>query len=158
MEERFWSKVDVRGPDECWEWKAGKVKGYGVFWIRAGDPIYAHRMAYQLANGVELTSDVLVRHKCDNPPCCNPRHLLTGTHADNARDREERNRHPHIVAVGSAYGRSNLTEGDVYEIRRLCDARAMSQSEIARRFGISRSAVSDIALRRTWKYLPEPHS
>ena len=32
--ERFWSKVDRQGPDECWEWQAGRSeKGYGWFWL-----------------------------------------------------------------------------------------------------------------------------
>lgn len=29
---RFWSRVDVLGKDECWEWKRGTTSdGYGVF-------------------------------------------------------------------------------------------------------------------------------
>ena len=41
-EEIFWSKVDIRGPDECWEWQAGKTGGYGEFHIGA-EIFYAHR-------------------------------------------------------------------------------------------------------------------
>jgi len=29
---RFWKKVDVKGIEECWPWKAGHTKfGHGVF-------------------------------------------------------------------------------------------------------------------------------
>jgi len=32
---RFWSKVDKRGPDDCWEWNAHKYpNGYGLFRMR----------------------------------------------------------------------------------------------------------------------------
>ena len=31
---RFWSKVDIQGPNDCWNWLTGKCKGYGRFSIR----------------------------------------------------------------------------------------------------------------------------
>jgi hypothetical protein len=45
IEERFWSRVDVRGPDECWPWMAATVKGYGQLSVM-GRNEYAHRIAY----------------------------------------------------------------------------------------------------------------
>lgn len=73
-EERFWAKVDVRGPNECWPWLASRFgKGqYGHFWAN-GKHIYAHRYSYFLANGhyPNLTTD----HTCRNHICVNPRHL-----------------------------------------------------------------------------------
>lgn len=30
-EERFWSKVKITTPDECWEWQDGKQKSLGYF-------------------------------------------------------------------------------------------------------------------------------
>lgn len=29
---RFWTKVEKRGPNECWEWKAARVQGYGALY------------------------------------------------------------------------------------------------------------------------------
>ncbi|HEX3958080.1 MAG TPA: hypothetical protein VHZ03_15810 [Trebonia sp.] len=46
-EARFWSKVDRRGPDECWPWTGSTDgNGYGIF--SAGGRIFrAHRWAYE---------------------------------------------------------------------------------------------------------------
>lgn len=90
---RFWSKVNQAGPDDCWEWQASRNhSGYGSFglgYTMRG----AHRIAYAIANGGELPEGQLVRHKCDNPPCCNPAHLEIGTAKDNTNDMMERGRH-----------------------------------------------------------------
>lgn len=47
-----------------------------------------HRLAYYLAHG-PIPDGTIIRHSCDNPPCCEWQHLLAGTHADNVRDRAE---------------------------------------------------------------------
>lgn len=91
---RFWAKVDVKMDNrECWPWKAARTgNGYGNFKVREiSTHVPAHRVAYWLAK--EYPGEQLVRHKCDNPICCNPAHLEVGTHADNARDKVERGRH-----------------------------------------------------------------
>ena len=83
--DRFWGTVHKATPDECWPWR-GIIdsKGYGVF--TAEQRKYgAHRIAYTLAKG-PIPEGLLVRHTCDNPPCCNPAHLLVGTQKDNIAD------------------------------------------------------------------------
>src|SRR5690625_1049217 len=104
--DRFWSKVDVRSPDECWEWAGERmVSGYGVYcewannrrWLR----ITAHRLSLLIA-GQEI-ADRVVRHDCDNPPCVNPQHLRVRTQADNIRDAIGRGR---LNAAGLALGQA----------------------------------------------------
>lgn len=84
IEERFWSKVDRRGPDECWPWTACYSRnGYGWFGVN-GKGWVATRMAWFLTHG--SPPDGFVCHRCDNPQCVNPAHLFVGSHTDNMRD------------------------------------------------------------------------
>jgi HNH endonuclease len=89
----FWARIDIRGPDECWPWKAGKRmsaegRNYGVAFFE-GRHEQAHRVAFRLTHGYWPSNG---RHSCDNPPCCNPAHILDGTHADNMNDKVARGR------------------------------------------------------------------
>lgn len=58
---------------------------------RDGHRYGAHRWYYIVTYG-PVPKEMVVRHKCDNPPCCNPLHLELGTHADNMADKMRRNR------------------------------------------------------------------
>ena len=90
LHERLYARLDCSGGiDACWEFHGARLReGYGQLKFR-GDDLHAHRVAYELANG-SIPEGLHVLHHCDNPPCCNPRHLYAGTNADNVADRVAR--------------------------------------------------------------------
>lgn len=96
-----WKKIDKRGADECWPWIGSTHRGYGAFRLE-GRYYKAHRIVYSLEREpIDLTAPgdryqkSFVLHTCDNPPCCNPKHLYLGDIRDNMRDKVQRNRCSH---------------------------------------------------------------
>lgn len=92
LAERFWSKVDVTEEDECWNWTASADRfGRGRIWAN-GRSESSPRIAWELHHGRAVPRSLLVLHTCDNPRCCNPKHLWTGTYRDNMLDMVEKGR------------------------------------------------------------------
>jgi len=147
-EDRFWPKVDVRGPDECWEWQAHKdTDGYGRFSVD-GRVQLAHRLAWELKHG-EVPDRQCICHACDNPACVNPLHLFLGTQADNLHDMAEKGR----STKGTDNPQSKLSENDVREIRRLYATAKFLQKQLSKQFGVSRSAIGQIVRRVSWVHV-----
>lgn len=144
--ERFWSKINKCGPDECWEWTASsQADGRGLF--RIGKYLYkAPRIMYFLSMGIN-PGEQNVCHECDHPICCNPSHLWLGTQAENTKDRDEKGRQ--VARRGEAHGNAILTEKQARYIlvstERGCD--------LAIRFGVHVSTISAVRHGRLWNYL-----
>lgn len=149
LEERFWEKVDVRGENECWEWKGSRRNGYGRFFDGKSN-VSAHRLSWEMKNGKTENNKIKVLHRCDNPPCVNPSHLFLGTQADNVVDMKNKGRL--VSPKGENNGVHVLRESDVLEIRRMKKA-GISQNGIAKIIGISKSCVKHVWSGRTWKWL-----
>lgn len=146
-EQRFWEKVDRRGQDECWPWLGGRgPAGHGWFSVKSVD-ILAHRWLWRHLHG-PIPEGLVVRHSCDNPPCCNPAHLLIGTQLDNITDRETRGR----TAKGSSHYRAKLTESDVREIREGLRG-GVSRTALAQHFGVSRATIRQVGTGQSWKHV-----
>jgi HNH endonuclease len=141
----FWSLVDDGKDMECWEWEGAWPIGYGLFRIRGVDYL-AHRVAYYLCFGNVATGN-LVMHSCDNPPCCNPMHLLEGTTADNNVDVIQKGRYHYAFAKGEAHHFAKLSNQDALMVfKRL--AKGERQAAIARHFGVTRTIINNMVKGR----------
>ena len=137
---RFCDQIYECGPDGCHLWVGKTIpSGYGRFGCRG-----AHRVAWELANGRPIPNGLWVLHKCDNPPCVNPKHLYVGTPADNSRDMVRRNR-----------AKTKLTRKQVREVRRF-PINGQYRRYIAKLYGVSVSAIDAIQKRRTWRHITYP--
>lgn len=109
-EMRFWSHVDMRGPDECWDWQASRNgKAYGRFKATSHTILHANRVAWALMHRKDPGA-LVVRHTCDRPMCCNPHHLKLGTHGDNMADKVSRGRCWSGDQSGAANGAAKLDD------------------------------------------------
>lgn len=144
---RLWARIDQSGgAAACWHWLGVRDKdGYGKVHHNQFGDIRAHRAVFWLMFDL---FPPLVRHTCDNPPCCNPDHLLPGTLDDNRRDMLERGRQ----CKGEDVNTARLTAADVIEARRRHTA-GEDGAALARHYGISRSAMHALLKHQTWKHL-----
>jgi hypothetical protein len=145
---RFWAKVALAEPDQCWPWTGAISRnGYGSIKIN-GKAASAHRVAYSVAHG-HPPAGLLIRHKCDNRACCNPQHLETGNHVENARDMVERGRSRNGRLAGEKNPRAKLNGEAVARIR---EAFTLGQTNIAiaKKHGVTHSMISNIRRGKNW--------
>lgn len=133
-------KKDGALDTQCWEYRGARDKeGYGK--VRVGKRISrANRVVYNLFFA-EALPDQVVRHKCDNPPCCNPDHLEVGSHIDNMKDMVDRGRHKNSAL---------LTSEQVVEVRKL-KLRGYTASFLALKYNVSESTIFAVLSGQNWK-------
>lgn len=165
--ERFWSHVAVVDDDDsCWLWQGAKFrKSYGNFHVPKLGNIGAHIIAFILAHNtapLQLQPSDCVLHRCDNPPCCRPKHLFKGTKKDNTHDMMRKGRDKFSENVkkaqqhplrGSAKWNHKLTEDDVRKIKG-ARASGIGQKRLARQYGVRFQTIQAIDHGRTWGHVP----
>ena len=154
-------QLDVKdNSEDCWEWQGCRDKaGYGTITKRRARPKEngsspkTHRVAYELFFG-DIPDGLLVCHTCDNPPCCNPRHLWTGTSKQNTQDAVKKNRMDGINR-GETNGSAKLAERDVLDIRDKFFFQQKTIKELAAEYNVSRGLIELVVHGwKKWKHLP----
>jgi hypothetical protein len=134
IEQRFWEKVAIKDPDQCWGWQAAcRADGYGVINIEHRI-LASHRVSWEMHYKKQIPAGLFVLHKCDNRKCVNPRHLFLGTHQDNMDDLKNKGyRQP---ARGEHTGSAKLTYDKVRQIKELYKTGKYSHRKLAKMFGV----------------------
>ena len=146
-------RIDMSG--RCWNWLGAKTgRGYGHFGLRVnGKQFYikAHRAAYELANGI-APGDKEVMHSCDNPSCCNPSHLVLGSHKANMTDMKKKGRAK--GHKGERNFKASLTEDQVKEIRGYENYYGLTKT-LAERYGVTRETIWSVRAGKTWQHVAD---
>lgn len=129
-------------PADCWEWPGGRDEhGYGITTdVVEGKhrQTRATHVVYEMFNGPIPDGAEIIMHRCDNPPCVNPHHLVAGTRTLNMVDKITKGRQP-----------SKLTVAQVRDLR--VDTRP--DKVVAAELGVSPATVFCARTRRTWAWL-----
>lgn len=147
----YWTKVDRRGPDECWPWLgAATDRGYGQ--CGAGGKCLATHVALAITGQPRPSEHHLALHSCDNPPCVNPAHLRWGFVIDNVADRKARGRcrpFGRNWPRGERHRNAKLTTDLVRYIRQS----PATTLELAAELGVTNQCISRVRLRQTWQHV-----
>lgn len=155
LPEKFHNRV-IKSPESgCWIWDGNinTASGYGRLFFE-GRNLMAHRVSYELHHG-PVPAGMHVCHKCDNPPCVNPDHLLPGTDADNVADKMSKGRWGGGPLPGERNHNSKLTDAQVSEIKgllKLPNFRGKC-AQLGRAFGVDECAIHHIKSGRAWRHI-----
>jgi len=164
----FWAKVVKT--ESCWNWAGCKTKfGYGRFNIN-GRLWLVHRISWMIRNGKipigKGHHGTCVLHRCDNPSCVNPDHLLLGTQLANVRDclskkrgnrcngeNHPKRKHPELVDRGENSRFHILAESQVIEIRKAHSKAGTPISKTAAKYGVHIETIRHLLKRMTWTHI-----
>ena len=129
------------GKDACWPFTGVTNNKNRPYFAVDGKKHLAYRLVYDLVNGDGKLNGVIARHTCDNEICCNPQHIVPGSHQDNMTDMKERERH-------------GLPHHTIRAIRKLGD-HGINHKVIAERFGVGRSTITEIINKTNYAHVTQ---
>ena len=97
-----------------------------------------HRYVWKIKYG-RIPKGMVVRHKCDNKPCCNIEHLELGSQADNYADSQKRG----LIRC--------VLDPDIVREMRLNSS--VTDKEYAERFGVLEKTIRKARARITWRHI-----
>jgi len=144
---RLWARVDVPRrmaqfiSKRCWLWHGANVEGRGQITID-NNVHYVPRVVWEIFFGAP--GEMLVCHTCDNPACCNPKHLFLGTGSDNQTDCAKKGRK-----------RSKMTPDIVRQVRIECipNDPDFGFSALSRKYNVNPGAIWNAYYRKRWKHV-----
>jgi len=150
----FWNKVAITANDDkCWNWTASNVRGYGRMGLRIkgkSHSLNATRVSYAINNSVDPIGKCVL-HTCDNPSCCNPKHLFLGTSKDNTDDMMRKKRC--VNPKGSHHGKSKLNELKVKDIKDKYKTGDYTMTMLSIIYKVNQSVISRIINNKTWNHV-----
>jgi hypothetical protein len=143
---QFFEQALTHRSDECLIWPYGKVSnGYSQIRIN-GKQQKVSRLVCQHIHGDPPSPRHEAAHSCNVRACVNPQHLRWATSKQNKADQITHG----TARRGERNGRSKLTANEVVEIRSSAD----TGRSLARRFGVSETAVSRARFGKAWAHMP----
>jgi hypothetical protein len=135
----FYSRI-IKTDKGCWEYQIGKSGRYCR--IMVNYKVYgAHVYSWILTNG-KIPRWLWVLHRCDNPPCINPKHLFLGNQSDNIIDCVLKGRH----------AATKLNPEKVKEIRKKIDF-GEGIRKLGREFGVCHKTIYEIKKGIRWAHV-----
>jgi len=139
----------------CYEWNGVRdSKGYGLIkphWSKKHKK--ATHFIWEITKG-KMPEGMQVLHKCDNPPCFNPRHLFLGTPLDNMNDMARKGRG--VYPRGEKHGKSRYKIEIIRKVIQLYNDE-YTQTQISRELNMPWTTVHDIIRGKTWSHVTAIH-
>lgn len=164
VRKRFFERYDV-SPSGCWVWNGCRIKmgGYyygsiagqidGVRYTKPGVAMGAHRASWILHYGPIPPGagphGTVVMHKCDNPLCVNPEHLMLGTQRDNIDDMNAKKRGD-ISGLASKRGSSHRNSALTAEQVQYVLSSSKNAVELGAELGVTRHLISNVRCGKTY--------
>lgn len=143
IEDRFWSRLNKKSGDGCWEWTGGLSLGYGALWdATCQNNVGAHCFSWRLHFG-DVPDGLFVCHECDNRRCVRPDHLFLGTNGDNQIDSIKKNRG----------GRSVLTVSMAIDLCREFYCGDYNIADLSRKYGVHFSTAASVVTGDSWGHV-----